>query len=119
MNLRIFLGGATSLATLLRSAGAPVPVEPVFRAVEIDSKLEIGYGLAIADVNGDAIPDLLLADKHQIVWYENPGWAKHVMAENLTVQDDVCIAAADINGDGKAEVAVGAGWNPSDTQKTG
>ena len=31
-----------------------------------------------------------------------------VMAENLTPKDNVCIAAQDIDGDGKCEVAVGA-----------
>jgi hypothetical protein len=105
--------------SLLASLFAAEPVIPAFRAVEIDNKIEIGYGLAIADVDGDRKPDILLADKHQIVWYQNPGWQKHVMAENLTTLDNVCIAAADIDGDGKAEVSVGAGWNPSDTVNSG
>jgi hypothetical protein len=102
------------------SAGfAAEPGVPSFRAVDIDAKVEIGYGLAIADVDGDKKPDILLADKNLIVWYQNPTWAKHVMAEKLTQRDHVCIAAADIDGDGKAEVAVGAGWNPSDTVNSG
>ena len=92
---------------------------PTFRAVEIDGKIEIGYGVAVADVDGDKKPDILLADKKQIVWYRNPNWEKFVIAENLTKLDNVCIAAADINGDGKAEIAVGAGWNPSDTVNSG
>jgi hypothetical protein len=91
----------------------------IFRAQDIDTKIEIGYGLAIADVNGDGKKDVLLADKNLIVWYENPNWAKHVMAEKLTALDHVCIAAADLDGDGKAEVAAGAGWNPGDTEKSG
>ncbi len=90
-----------------------------FRAQEIDGKVEIGYGLAIADVDGDSRLDILLADKRQVVWYSNPDWARHVMAENLTALDNVCIAASDIDGDGKAEVAVGAGWNPNDTVASG
>jgi aldos-2-ulose dehydratase/isomerase family protein/VCBS repeat protein len=87
--------------------------------VEIDAHIEIGYGITVADVDGDGKPDILLADKKQIVWYRNPGWEKFVIAENLTTQDDVCIAAADINGDGKAEIAVGAQWNPGDTLNSG
>lgn len=90
-----------------------------FREQDVDTKIEIGYGLAIADVNGDKRPDILLADKNLIVWYENPSWAKHIIAEKLTPLDHVCIAAADIDGDGKAEVAVGAGWNPGDTVNSG
>src|SRR5436190_15519719 len=92
---------------------------PTFRAVEIDAKIEIGYGVAVADVDGDKNPDILLADKKQIVWYRNPTWEKFVIAEGLTKLDNVCIAAADIDGDGKAEVAVGAGWNPNDTVGSG
>src|SRR5437879_7704840 len=92
---------------------------PKFRAVEIDAKIEIGYGVTVADVDGDKKPDILLADKKQIVWYRNPSWEKFVIAENLTKLDDVCIAARDIDGDGKAEIAVGAGWNPGDTEKSG
>jgi hypothetical protein len=38
---------------------------------------------------------------------------------NLTKNDNVCIAAQDIDGDGKCEVAVGAEWNPGDTVNSG
>lgn len=92
---------------------------PKFEAQTIDAKVAIGYGTVIDDVNGDGKPDILLADKKQFVWYENPSWKRHVMAENLTVKDNVCIAARDIDGDGKVEVAVGAEWNPGDTNNSG
>jgi hypothetical protein len=95
------------------------PKAPTFKAVEIDSKIEIGYGVTVADINGDKKPDIILADKNQIVWYQNPTWEKHIIAEKLTKLDHVCIAARDIDGDGKAELAAGAGWNPSDTANSG
>jgi hypothetical protein len=101
------------------SLPAAGPTIPKFRAVDVDTQIQIGYGVTVADVNGDKKPDILLADKSQIVWYENPGWQKHVIAEKLTPQDNVCIAAADLDGDGKCEIAVGAGWNPSDTTNSG
>ena len=97
---------------------AELPV-PTFTAVDVDTDVKIGYGITVADVNGDKKPDILLADKNLIVWYENPAWTRHVMAEKLTGHDHVCIAAQDIDGDGKCEVAVGAGWNPSDTSNSG
>ena len=104
---------ASFLATAAFAAGEPPA--PVFRPQDIDTTIAIGYGLAIADVDGDGRPDILLADKTTVQWYRNPEWTKHVMAENLTPQDNVCIAAQDLDGDGKCEVAVGAGWNPGET----
>lgn len=91
---------------------------PSFKAQVIDNQIDIGYGLAIGDVDGDKRPDILLADKKEIVWYRNTGketWPRYVMAANLTEKDNVCIAARDLDGDGKVEVAVGAQWDPGET----
>jgi hypothetical protein len=92
--------------------------EPKFEPQVIDNNVSIGYGLAIGDVDGDRKADILLADKKQFVWYRNGDWKRFVMVENLTESDNVCIAARDIDGDGKVEVAVGAQWNPSETSDT-
>src|SRR6267154_3159937 len=119
MKCRVVPLGSSVLVCSTRFLQAGELPVPKFRMVEIDSKIEIGYGVAVADVDGDKKPDILLADKKQIVWYRNPTWEKFVIAENLTKLDNVCLAAADIDGDGKAEIAVGAGWNPSDTVGSG
>ena len=96
----------------------PAAPVPKFEAQLIDDHISIGYGLALGDVDGDGKPDILLADKKQYVWYRNGDWKRFVMIENLTVQDNVCIAARDLDGDGKVEVAVGAQWNPAETTDT-
>lgn len=90
-----------------------------FKHQTIDDKIGIGYGLAIADVNGDKRTDVLLVDANEVAWYEAPSWKKHVITGKLTERDHVCIAAQDIDGDGKAEIAIGAGWNPGDTENSG
>ena len=95
----------------------PIP-EFQWRAVEID-RIEIGYGLQMADVNGDGKTDIVLADKSTIQWYQNPEWTKHIIARDLTVRDNVCVTARDIDGDGKCEIAVGGQWNYPESVKDG
>ena len=90
-------------------------IAPKFEAQVIDANISIGYGLALGDVDGDRRPDILLADKKQFVWYRNGDWKRFVMIDSLTEYDNVCIAARDLDGDGKVEVAVGAQWNPGET----
>jgi len=89
--------------------------QPKFEAQTIDGNISIGYGMAVGDVDGDKKPDILLADKKEFVWYRNGDWKRFVMIKNLTESDNVCIAARDINNDGKVEVAVGAQWKPGET----
>ncbi len=103
-----------SLPLVLASVPNSDAAEFKFKAIEID-KIEIGYGLQIADVNGDGKVDILLADKKTIQWYEAPEWTKHIIARDLTERDNVCITARDIDGDGKCEIVVGAQWNPGET----
>ena len=92
-----------------------------FIAQTIDNNIQVGYGLAIGDVDGDGDEDILLADKRDFVWYENPSWEKHLFwalpnpQRNESLRDNVCIAAKDLDGDGKVEVAVGTNWNPGET----
>src|SRR5262245_11896928 len=109
----------STLGLLLLAAGQGGEPALDFRAVTVDDQVGIGYGVAVADVDGDRKPDLLLVDKDVVVWYRNPSWEKAVIASKLTAIDHVCLAARDLDADGKAEVAAGAGWNPSDTVGSG
>lgn len=106
------------VVSFVSAASAETIPEFKWEAVEID-KIEIGYGLQLTDVNGDGKTDIVLADKKTFQWYENPGWKKHIIARDLTVRDNVCITARDIDGDGKCEIAVGGQWNYRESLKDG
>ena len=92
---------------------------PPFQRVVIDAQVEIGYGVAVADVDGDGRRDVLLVDAHEVRWYRAPDWKRFVLCGRLSEADHVAIAARDLDGDGKCEVAVAAGWNPGDTTTSG
>jgi hypothetical protein len=109
----LFLATGTALHAL------PEAPPAAFRAQTLDAKLQIGYGLSVADVDGDGKQDIVLVDAKETVWYRNPEWTKHRMTGALTKLDHVCVAACDIDHDQKAEVAVGAEWNPGDTKNSG
>lgn len=88
---------------------------PKFEPQVIDEAVEIGYGVAIGDVDGDGKSDIILVDKREISWFRNPDWKEISIVKNLSLRDHVCTAVEDIDGDGKVEIAAGAQWNPGDT----
>jgi len=110
MRIRYFI---VPILLLVPSAKADFPK---FEAQEIDARAgEVVYAATTADVNGDAKPDVVAATEDAVLWYENPSWTKHIITKGKTERDNVCIQAHDIDGDGKIDFALGAGWHPGST----
>ncbi len=90
---------------------------PGFQAQEIDPHVgEICYAVTAADVNGDQKLDVVAVTEDAVVWYENPSWRKEDIIRKVTARDNVCIQPHDIDGDGRIDFALGAGWRPPDTK---
>ena len=82
-----------------------------FEAVTIDPNIgNVCYAVTTADVNGDGREDVVAVSENRVQWYENPNWTKHVILEDQTERDNVCIAPYDIDGDGQIDFGLGAGW---------
>ena len=73
----------------------------------IATELGGGYQVVATDVNADGRIDLVaLASRlSELVWFENPGWARHVIAEDRSGM--INLAAHDLDGDGIPEIASG------------
>ncbi len=110
---------AIVLVAALVSAAWSHAAELKFRVQEISNRLSIGYATRLIDMNDDAKPDIVVVDTERVVWFENPQWTMHTLIDGQTKKDNVSIAPADIDGDGKLDFALGADWRPADTHASG
>ncbi len=60
----------------------------------------------MADVNGDKKPDIIAVGGSACAWYENPTWTKRIVTRGKQTPGIISSATADIDGDGKAEIAI-------------
>ncbi len=91
----------------VRAQTAPSTDVP-FRFVEhtIATGLRGGYQVVIVDLNHDGKPDILAvaSGMNELLWFENPGWERHVIAGGF--HGMINAAAYDIDGDGIPEIAL-------------
>jgi len=65
-----------------------------------------GYQVVVSDINRDGKPDLIAVATglKELIWFENPGWQRHVIIGNIS--RPINCAAWDIDGDGIPEIAL-------------
>ena len=118
MTLRSFAAAATVTLAL---AAAPTAQDDAvsFTAHEIATGLRGGYQTVIADLNKDAKPDIiaLASNVPELLWFENPGWQRHVLAGGFTGL--INVASFDVDKDGIPELAVASGFTTSPKTSTG
>jgi hypothetical protein len=73
----------------------------------IDANMPGGYQVEVADVNGDKRPDIVALGGSTCAWYENPTWKKRIVTSGKQTPGIISTATADLDGDGKAEIAIG------------
>lgn len=111
---------AAGMAGLSDGAGAAEPAARFhFRPQEIATDLTVGYAVHLLDMSGDGRADIVVVDSRRLIWFENPSWRMHTILEGQTKPDNVCLAAHDVDGDGRLDLAVGADWRPFDTATGG
>src|SRR5438105_1138421 len=109
---RYFPAAAVVLGTLMfpvQSADAQVKKTPAitWKKTVLDKAFR-SEGVAVADVNKDGKPDVIVGD----VWYEAPDWKVHVIRKDRTFKPadsySECfgVFADDFNGDGWVDVLV-------------
>jgi len=114
------LAGLTSAVLAQERPVPPTTAQfPHFRVQQIDDSLKVGYGVLLVDVNGDGKKDIVVADAHRVIWYENPTWKRHTIIGPAVKPDNVSIAAYDINSDGRLDFALAAGWHNLNPQAVG
>ena len=110
---------ALLLAVLGLTAPRAQPSGVAFSVVDIQKDWGVVYAVRLADVNADGRLDILAINPTEMAWFENPSWQRHTIVQAAVPRDHVTLAPHDVDGDGRVEIALGAGWNPRNTTSGG
>lgn len=90
-----------------------------FDRLVVDDKMAGGYGLEIADIDGDGLLDIvaLATNPAQFVWYRNPSWEKYLITANS--RGDIAAAAQDIDADGDIDLVLASEFNLAESTQGG
>ncbi len=109
---------AAALALVLLSACQAGNV-PRFDRQVLDESFAGGYGVEIADIDGDGLDDIvsLATSPAQFVWYHNPDWRKYVITRESA--GNIATAPHDIDSDGDVDLVLASAFNLSASTEGG
>lgn len=98
---------------------APVLAGAQFEAHTIASDIRFGYQVLAVDLNRDGRSDVVAlgALMPELVWFENPGWERHVITSEA--RSMINMDAADTDGDGIPEIGLAYGFSTNPSASTG
>lgn len=92
---------------------------PEFEKQVLETEIQGGYGVDIADIDGDGLLDVIAwaTNPGQLAWYRNPDWDKY--AVSTTMQGNIYSASHDIDGDGDVDIALAHDFSLGDSTAGG
>lgn len=90
-----------------------------FERLTIDAEFEGGYGIELADIDGDSLLDIvaLSTNPAKLVWYRNPGWEKYTIG--TATQGNIDAAPNDVDGDGDTDLVLASAFSLGDSTAGG
>lgn len=116
---RASVGVLAGLAvTLLHSVSHDHPL-PHFREHIVTREVPGGYQVVTADLNGDGAVDLIAVgqDNISLVWYENPGWQRHLIATSFNGM--INASPWDYDHDGRIELILAHNFDMNPARSRG
>ena len=110
------------IALILLSTALSAAPPARFAEHTVSTGLKGGYQVVAVDMNHDGKLDLvaLASGMTELVWFENPGWQRHVIASNLPgTTGMINLAAWDVDGDGIPVIVLASGFSMNAKQSTG
>jgi len=82
-----------------------------FDKFTIDDAMRGGYGVEVADIDGDGLTDIiaLATNPAQLVWYKNPTWQKYTIS--TVAQRNIDAAPHDIDDDGDMDIVLASAFS--------
>lgn len=90
-----------------------------FERIVLDANFPAGYGVELADVDGDSLQDVIALSTNpaSLVWYKNPSWEKYAITTRTAGNIDA--APNDIDGDGDIDIVLASDFSLSASTEGG